>query len=100
MKLEALFNIPHKIYANAKWKLTGKYLMQTVPNTSIPPHERAEFTLVPGDNIRLDGRIYHVVSHELGWKEDKKGRLWVFRYSIMEGYYTPPEWISIGKVSK
>ena len=99
MKLEIAFlrRIPSRIYADATWKLEGKKLIETVP---IKLGNDIVFTLNPGDNIRLDGKVYHVTKHELAEEETMFGRVIHFVYEIKKGRYKPPEWLQIGEVQK
>jgi len=99
MKLELERLHPRRIYANAKWKLEDDKLIQ-----SIIPSENAQesisFTLNPGDNIRLDGEVYHVTSHQRAYEQKGNSRVYHFIYKIKKGCYTPPKWMEIGEVQK
>ena len=96
MKLELERLHPRRIYANAKWKLEDDKLIQSVPSENV--QETISFTLNPGDNIRLDGEVYHVTSHEMAWEGNP--RVYHFIYKIKKGCYTPPKWMEIGEVQK
>ncbi|GAI10469.1 unnamed protein product [marine sediment metagenome] len=92
MKLEIDRLTIHRIYARARWKLENLKLIQTIPiEDTMDPFES---TLRPGDNIRLDGKAYHVDTKELARKIP---HVYII-YNISEGHYTPSGWIGVGKV--
>jgi hypothetical protein len=102
VKLEIEFGNPGCIYADATWKLEGNKLTETIPMRTMrevrAQHESFMFTLNPGDNIRLDGEIYHITKHEVALETLPSGEVTHFIYEIKKGRYKLPKWIKIGEV--
>ena len=96
MELEVETKKYHRIYAYATWRQEGEKLIETVPLENVVERE---FTLVPGDNIRLDGIVFHVVAHDVAIEQVKDKRFVHFIYRIQKGAYTPQPWIAIANVS-
>lgn len=103
IKLEIESYRRHKIYANAEWKLEDNELVQivTLDERTIGLLGGIEFTLAPGDNIKLNGQVFHVVSHQLAYERPLISQVqFHFVYKIQKGKYTPNPWIKIADVEK
>lgn len=91
---------PHQrpIYANTTWKLTddGKLLQITIERAGmdeVPP------TLLAGDDIRIGGMVYHVVTHRKAFFTVIEGSKNVFEYTLKKGPAPPPpEWLKLGNL--
>lgn len=96
MKLEIEYPLrgSRKFYRGT-WELHEEELIQMVPGEVVG--DQPVFLLIPGDNIRIDGKVYHVISHELRFKENSTRRVYGFVYKLEKGKYVPPEWIEIAE---
>ena len=89
--LEVDSRVSHRIYANAKWTLENSKLTLRVPMKDVDYFE----SMRAGDNIRLDGEIYHIDRKELAHKPPY---FYAF-YHIVKGEHTPSRWFKAGEVS-